>query len=110
MKYKTTKKDIMQGYYNVIECSYCGMQTLLSNHAPEAYTAGVYGWNADIYNLGDRVIVCTGYRPFGNYKSREAYEIIRKYETLALNANNDKTLIESLLTDCVNEILKTKKN
>jgi len=32
--------------------------------APMAYTAGIYGWNADIYAFGSIALV-TGYRPFG---------------------------------------------
>lgn len=66
MKFKTTKKAVMEGYNAVISVGYCGFQNLLFRRDPVAYTAGIYGWNADIYDLGGGVALVTGYRPFGN--------------------------------------------
>ena len=71
MKYKTTKTAVLNGYARVYCAGYCQLQHLLGKSDAVAYTAGIYGWNADIYDLGllaNRffdVAICTGYRPFG---------------------------------------------
>lgn len=78
MKYKTTKKAVLKNY-DCLSIGYCGLQYLLHFESPESYTCGVYGWNANIYNINGRAIV-TGYRPFG--KSVD-YNIIRKYDDKA---------------------------
>lgn len=77
MKFKTTKKAIMANYGNIIKVGYCDLQNLLKYESPVAYTSGIYGWNADIYDFGGVAIV-TGYRPFGNI--RPNWEIMDKYE------------------------------
>lgn len=79
MKFRTTQKEIKNGYYNIISIPYCDAQFLLKGNEPIAYTAGVYGWNADIYSHGGVAIV-TGYRPFGKSCNRD---ILRKYEQKA---------------------------
>lgn len=66
MKTKTTKKAIMSAYRNVIKVGYCGMQDALKWRKPNFYTAGVYGWNSDVYVIGYDTVIVTGYRPFGN--------------------------------------------
>lgn len=82
MKFKTTKKNIVANYDKVIKVGYCDLQNLLKYESPIAYTAGVYGWNADIYDFGDVAIV-TGYRSFGNI--HPDYEIVNRYEKEAEN-------------------------
>lgn len=82
MKFKTTKRDIMANYDKVIKVGYCDLQNLLKYESPTAYTSGVYGWNADIYDFGG-ITICTGYRPFGNI--RPDWEIMDKYEKEAEN-------------------------
>lgn len=77
MKFKSIKKDIMANYPKVIKIGYCDLQFLLKYESPIAYTAGVYGWNADIYDFGGVAIV-TGYRPFGNIYPD--WEIVQKYK------------------------------
>ena len=69
MKLKTTKKDVMDSYNDIISIGYCDAQFLLRGVDPIAYTVGTYGWNADIYNVNGVAIV-TGYRPF-RYNSRK---------------------------------------
>ena len=64
MKFKTTRKAIKQGYENVIQVPYCGLQNLLRCESPIAYTTRAEGWGADIYDFGNTAIV-TGYAPFG---------------------------------------------
>ena len=80
MKFKTTAKSIRESYGKKIAVSYCGMQYLLSNHAPVAYTCGVYGWNFDVYAVNG-VTICTGYR--GMVGCSVDYETLNEYETKA---------------------------
>lgn len=80
MKYRTTKKAINNGFHKIIKVGYCDLQNLLNCETEKAYTAGVYGWNADIYDFGN-VAICTGYRPFGNVSTD--YNTTSKYEKLA---------------------------
>ena len=61
MKFKTTRKAIVNGSVNVKCAGYCDLQALLRNHSPIAYTCGVYGWNFDVYEVYG-VTICTGYR------------------------------------------------
>ena len=66
MKTKITKKAIMTTYPNVIKVGYCDLQDALKWREPNFYTAGVYGWNADVYVIDCDTVIVTGYRPFGN--------------------------------------------
>lgn len=79
MKYKTTKKDIQNNYRNIIRVGAVELYYLLKFTEPNAYTSGVYGWNADIYDFDDVAIV-TGYRAFGNISPD--YDIVEKYNQL----------------------------
>ena len=63
MRTRTTMKSIRMNY-NCYAVGYCELYHLLRYLKPQHYTAGVYGWNADIYIIGNSAIV-TGYRPFG---------------------------------------------
>lgn len=66
MKTKTTKRAIMNAYENVIKVYYCDLQDALKWREPNFYTAGVYGWNSDVYVIDHGTVIVTGYRPFGN--------------------------------------------
>lgn len=79
MKYETTKKATQNNYRNIIKIGYADLQFLLKFTEPTAYTHGVYGWNADVYDFGNIAIV-TGYRPFGNISPD--YKIVDKYNEL----------------------------
>ena len=82
MKFKTTNKAIKENYSKIVRIGYCDLQTLLRGLEPFAYNCGVYGWNADFYNL-DGVIICTGYRSL--IGESIPHEIIKKYELKARN-------------------------
>lgn len=109
MKFRTTKKAIMANYGNVIKVDYCDLQNLLKYESPIAYTAGVYGWNADIYDFGG-VAIATGYRPFGNIHPN--WEIMDKYEKEAENIYksyqyDDRIgVLKDLLKNFIEEVLK----
>lgn len=79
MKYKTTKKAVTSNYRNIIKLGAVELYYLLKFTEPVAYTSGVYGWNADVYDF-DNVAIVMGYRPFGNIQPD--YEIVEKYDQL----------------------------
>lgn len=81
MKTKTTKKAIMQSFENVIQIGYCQAPNLLANLEPNFYTAGIYGWRADVYIVDNKTAIVTGYNPFGNINPSR--ELIEKYDRLA---------------------------
>lgn len=69
----------MSVYYNVIKVGYCDMQDALKWREPNFYTAGVYGWNADVYVIDCDTVIVTGYRPFGNVElTREVINTLNK--------------------------------
>ena len=69
----------MKAYRNVIKVGYCDMQSALTWREPNFYTAGVFGWNADVYVLDYETVIVTGYRPFGNMElSREVIDTLNK--------------------------------
>lgn len=77
MVFRTTTKALKQGTAanKLFATGYCTIHSLLSCTAPVAYNAGVYGWNYDVYVIGD-VTICTGYRgmPGEPLKNTAAYE------------------------------------
>ena len=48
--------------YPTVRVGYCDLQGALSGITPDYYTAGVYGWNCDVYTIAG-LTICTGYRP-----------------------------------------------
>lgn len=99
MKFKTTRKAVLAGYKNVICVDYCELSNALNN--PVAYTCGVCGWNADIYEIDDRTAIVSGYRPFGMHASSD---IIKKYD---IRIYDEQKARENLKAFC-NEVLQGK--
>jgi hypothetical protein len=109
MKTKTTKKEIIKNYKNVISVGYCSAWYLLKGQEARYYTKGVYGWNADIYQVNYNTVIVTGYRPFGEYS---AVGVVDKYNEKAKNIYNsdlayDKKIVKinKLLDNFINEVL-----
>lgn len=108
MKYKTTKKAVMNGYYKVLAVPYCSLQHLLHYENEIAYTTRSEGWGADIYDFGNIAIV-TGYAPFGNV--RAGYDLNKKYDDLACEIVNDyntpyaerKAKLDALIKEYIKE-------
>ena len=73
MSIKATRKSINETFRSVYQVPYCSVQYLTMDIAPMAYTAGIYGWNADVYAMGSTAIV-TGYRPFGKEVNKEVVD------------------------------------
>lgn len=69
----------MHAYENVIKVYYCDLQDALKWREPNFYTAGVYGWNSDVYVIDHGTVIVTGYRPFGNIElPREVINTLNK--------------------------------
>ena len=108
MKFKTTRKAIKENSRIILEVGYCDLCHLLRYRDADAYTCGVYGWNADIHMFGN-VTVVTGYRPFGNYSN---YDLVEEYEQKADKIATDyqvdwetrKNEVSKLLDEFVNKV------
>ena len=106
MKYKTTRKQIMNSGRKVIQVG--DIQYLLQYHNANAYTTRTEGWAADIYDIGS-VSIVTGYSPFGNIKP--SYDLVHKYNELArdIQSSDDvwelkRAKIEVLLNEFITEV------
>lgn len=84
MKFKTTRKAIVNNSFNLVCAGYCDLYNLLANHEPIAYTSGTYGWNFDVYEVHG-LTICTGYR---NMPGRRANNIA-EFEARAKAIRND---------------------
>lgn len=105
MKYKTTRKAIVNSGGNIRSCGYCDMAYLLRNHDATAYAAGVYGWNFDVFEVYG-LTICTGYRgmPGERLDGVEEYEekarkIVDDYETYKDNYEAKREAVENLLKE-----------
>ena len=66
-----------------VRVGYCDLQDALSGIEPDYYTAGVYGWNCDVYVIAG-LAICTGYRPAAGVRAvgvRELAEACRGADT-----------------------------
>lgn len=105
MKLQTTKKQIRQGYNTILSVGYCELQSLLNYESPFAYSAGVYGWSCDYYNI-DGVVICTGYSTIGE---RVNYDLVKEYEAKAEKIRRDMYThkdISKKLSKLVREFVK----
>lgn len=82
MKFKATKKEMVNGYNRILSTGYCIMQYLLQYQSPIAYSAGVNGWSCDYYNI-DGILISTGYSPINSKNMILNYDIINEYEIKA---------------------------
>lgn len=81
MKTKITQKAIKKAFDNIIQIGYCQAPHLLARLEPNFYTAGLYGWRADVYIVDNKTAIVTGYNTFGNINP--SHELIEKYDRLA---------------------------
>lgn len=102
MKYKTTIRAIREGACNPRSAGYCDLQHLLTNHSPNAYTCGMYGWNFDIYEIYG-VTICTGYRGMvgprceGIAEYEEKAAKILSWENKEMTYDEKRDAVEKLL-------------
>ena len=89
MKFRATKKEIMNGYEHVIAVRNEELRYLLTYETPIAYIARTEGWAADVYENNFRTAaIVTGYAAFGTIRptretndtyNQKAYEIVSNY-------------------------------
>lgn len=63
-----------------VRVGYCMGQSLLRDIEPDYYTAGIYGWNFDVYQIAG-LTICTGYRGMIGAKAVET----AKYEARVID-------------------------
>lgn len=84
-KTRTTRRDVLLEE-RVLCAPYCSIHyalRLAAPNGPYAYTAGVYGWNADVYELHTGhwtyMHIVTGPRPFGRTVD---YDLLRELDDM----------------------------
>lgn len=102
MKLKTTKKAIKNSGKRIIKIGYCGLQNLLANENPFAYSSGSGGWSCDYFEF-DKVIISIGYQPIGEGIS---YDKVREFDLKAkkIRCNYDLKYVEQ--KEQINILLK----
>ena len=85
MKYRTSIKNIRNSA-NPLYIPYCGAQFLLKPFEPVAYTAGVYGWNFDVYEFPEATI-CTGYRGMPGRRAKNYAEYDKRAQEIYFDPN-----------------------
>ena len=104
MRTKVTRKQIVDNYY-CVAVGYCQLQHMLSYANSPYYTAGIYGWNFDVYTFeykGCNVAICTGYRHIPGI--RVPFDTEYHFETRAEkicydNEGNKKERLDSLIQE-----------
>lgn len=71
----------MDGYVNVIQCSYCSLEHMLSFERQVGHTERAEGWGADVFEINGTTCIVTGYAPFGNVSP--GYKVCREYDEKA---------------------------
>lgn len=106
---KITKKYVMNTYKKVVKVGYCDLQELLTFAKQIGYTAGVYGWNANVYACDLDVVIVTGYRPFGNVDVD--FALCEKYEKKAHELKKNifdcgklRSALDALLDEFIGEL------
>ena len=104
MKVKVSRKSIKDNFRNVYQLDMSKSYTIFRGQSPAYYTAGIYGWNCDVYIINEDTAVTVGYRPFGDclpeaiekdmfqkakkieWTSKSYAEAVRKITALRANA------------------------
>lgn len=101
MKLKATKSEIKSGYYRILSIGYCDAQYLLKYKNAFGYSAGVYGWACDYYDI-DGVCISTGYSPLADKNMKHDYKLVREYEQKAIGATKEE--IDVLLKELIEKL------
>ena len=100
-KIKATKRE-MKDNYRVLGIGYCDAQHLLAYKSPVAYSAGVYGWSCDYYDING-IIISTGYNPISSKNMKKDYKLINEYEEKARLVNTEEET-NKLLFELLNKL------
>ena len=82
------KNAIMNTFKNVWSVPYCGISTIEKIIERNGYTAGKYGWNANVYVIDCDNVIVTGPRAFGIPIPKDIY---KTYEDTAKYINEKIT-------------------
>src|SRR5574344_28909 len=114
MRMKATRKQIVDNHY-CIAVGYCQLQHLLTYAKSPYYTAGVYGWNFDVYPFeynGYNVAICTGYRGmpgiFIPYTVEKEFDN-KAEKILADNEGNKRERLDALIQEFISAALPDMK-
>lgn len=102
MKLKATKKEMRNGYNQIISIGYCDAQRLLRWSNPIAYSAGNCGWCCD-YHVVDGVLISEGYSPLNAKNTIDDYDLVREYEKKAHDINTQEEH-DALLSEFVAKV------
>lgn len=105
MKVKTTRKSIVERSNRIISIGYCDAQYLLMYRRPVAFTAGIYGWNFDVYEVSG-ITICTGYRNMPGAPAKNVYEYEKKAKEVIHSTEPEavkEQRIENLLYEFINQ-------
>lgn len=93
MKTEITKKEIMSRFKKVYYLRFETGYKISRFINPDYYTFGKYGWNCDVFIIGNSVALTYGDRPFGKeYPEEQQEELVRKLEKL--ESRYDKGVIK----------------
>jgi hypothetical protein len=98
---KLTQKNIRDRFDYVIDAgTMTGYQSCRSY-----YTAGTYGWNADVFIVGGGINACVvaGNRAFGNIKAPR--DLIKEYEDKAYEVNYNSKELDKLIDEFAYKVL-----
>lgn len=114
MKFRTTRKEIMNGFNHVLCVGYADLDSLLNLLSPVGYTCGRDGWNADVYDLAPVELygwaIVSGYRPFGNLRVKhETAESYNKAAREIMNNSPEWEKRQKLLTDLLKSFIQSVK-
>lgn len=102
MAIKMSSRQVTNTFPFTIQIGYCGLYYLLVYQRKVGYTCGTYGWNSDIYFIGD-VAISTGYRPFGK---KVSYDLVNRYNEEARKIYDDRNIEFTRKVERLNAILK----
>lgn len=103
MRAKMTKKAVLAQSTRVLKANYT-FKCLVDQARifTDFYTAGVYGWNADVYDFGDGCVLVAGYRPFGaEYISSEDEKRVRFMVESHASVGEVRALLHEIIEDTI---------
>ena len=81
-KYKISMTKVSRNWRYVFYAGYCDLQDIMRGVYPNAYNAGNYGWNCDIYfDYSRDIAINTGYRNLRG--KRIPSELIKEFSDIA---------------------------
>ena len=100
-----TKKDVLRiTRGNIYSIGYCKAQYLLMFTHKVGYNSGIYGFNYDVYIVGDDTII-TGYRPFKAEKID--FDLLKEYEEKARKVQYEGGKdVQNVTNNLLQELLK----